>query len=141
MAAANHDIKIEKGQDFVFHVVYQDENGNGIDLSSHSAYMGIKRSKYLDNYIVYFDSNPIGITLNYDGATGGSGGYSGGIRLNRNFGNTGGETGGIYAFIAGATATLGFPDQIGFYDLFINDTNGTIKLVEGRVEIIGEVSQ
>jgi len=141
MAAANHDIKIEKGQDFVFHVVYQDENGNGIDLSSHSAYMGIKRSKYLNKYIVYFDSNPIGITLNYDGATGGTAGYSGGIRLNCNFGNTGGETGGIYTFIAGATATLSFPNENVFYDLFINDTNGTIKLVEGRVEIIGEVSR
>ena len=138
MNPANHDITINKGENFVFHVIYLQENDTGINLESTTAVLGIKRTKYDDSYLAYFTSTPHGCSF-LQGNT--YAGFSGGIRMNRNFGNTGGLTGGIFVYTGGSTAAFLMPSGQAFYDMYLTDSTGTIKLIEGRAEIIGEVTR
>ena len=86
------------------------------------------------------DGKSTGITAGLTGAT--DGGLTGGIFLNRNVGNSGGQTGGVL-IIAGSTATSFIPDGRHQYDMELKyiPTGETIRIIEGRFESNGEVSR
>lgn len=135
---ARHDITSNQGETLNFHIYYTDSSDNGIDLSSYSAEMKVKRTFLGDSSLLYLTQDG-GITA---GVTGSIGGVTGGIFLNRNIGNSGSQTGGIL-IIAGSTATSYIPDGRHHYDLEVKftPTGETIRIIEGRFESNGEVTR
>ena len=143
---AKHDIIAYQGNDFIFHVHYQDENGDGISVPSntYSATMQVRRSTEASSILLNLTSTPYGSTQGCTaGITGGGAGITactGGILMNRSEGDTGGFTGGFYVF-AGATAMGYVPKGRHLYDLEITATGGSTRLLEGRFECVGEITR
>ena len=135
---ARHDITSNQGETLNLHIHYTDSSDDGIDLSSYSAEMKVKRTFLGDSSLLYLTQDG-GITA---GVTGSIGGITGGIFLNRNIGNSGSQTGGIL-IIAGSTATSYIPDGRHLYDLEVKftPTGETTRIIEGRFESNGEVSR
>jgi hypothetical protein len=135
---ARYDITSNQGETLNLHILYTDSDDNGIDLTSYTAEMKVKRSVLGDDSLLYLTQNG-GITA---GLTGSTGGITGGIFLNRNVGNSGSQTGGIL-LIAGSTATSYVPNGRHQYDLEIRytPTGETTRIVEGRFENDGEVTR
>lgn len=134
---ARHDINANQGETLNLHILYTDSDDVGIDLSSYTADMKVKRTFLGDNSLLYLTQNG-GITA---GITGKDGGITGGIFLNRNVGNSGSQTGGVL-IIAGSTATSYIPDGRHHYDMEIRytPTGETTRIIEGRFECNGEVT-
>jgi len=143
---AKHDIVAYQGDDFIFHVHYQDENGDGINVPSgtHSANMQVRRSTDASKILLNLTSDPYSSILGCTaGITGGGTlktSCTGGIVMNRSEGDTGDFTGGIYVF-AGATAMSYVPIGRHLYDLDISSGGGTTRLLHGRFECVGEISR
>ena len=134
---ARHDITSNQGETLNFHIYYTDSGDDGIDLSSYSAEMKVKRTFLGDSSLLYLTQGG-GITA---GLTGSTGGITGGIFLNIDA--TGGsQTGGI-RIVAGSTATSYIPDGRHHYDLEIkySPTGETTRIVEGRFECDGETTR
>ena len=130
---ARHDITANQGETLNLHLSYTDSNDSVIDLSSYTAELQVRRTHYSSDKLLHLT----GTTSGFGGATAGITGATGGIYLNRNAGNTGGETGGIL-IVAGATGTSLVPGGKHLYDLEIN-SNGTVtRLIEGRFECPSE---
>ena len=133
---ARHDITANQGETLNLHLSYTDSNDSVIDLSSYTAELQVRRTHYSSDKLLHLT----GTTSGFGGATAGITGATGGIYLNRNSGNTGGETGGIL-IVAGATGTSLIPGGKHLYDLEIN-SNGTVtRLIEGRFECPSEVTR
>ena len=133
---ARHDITANQGETLNLHLSYTDSNDSVIDLSSYTAELQVRRTHYSSDKLLHLT----GTTSGFGGATAGITGATGGIYLNRNAGNTGGETGGIL-IVAGATGTSLVPGGKHLYDLEIN-SNGTVtRLIEGRFECPSEVTR
>ena len=134
--AANHDINANQGETLNLHILYTDSDDSGIDLSSYIAEMQVRRSSLSDDRILHLYSgiDPGGITAGITGSNSGDG-ITGGIFLNRNIGNSGGQTGGIL-IIAGSTATSHVPSGRHIYDLEVKytPTGDTTRILEGRYE-------
>ena len=132
---ANYDIKISQGDTLTLHLLYQDVSSNSIDLANYEAEMQVRRSPDSSSYLLYITSNPNGLTYGITGSTGG-------IRLNRNKGNTGSETGGILLSL-GATATSYVPHGKHHYDIEIRNTaTGVVtKLIQGNYDSIFEITK
>lgn len=141
---ARYDITSNQGETLHLHILYTDSNDVGIDLSLYSAEMKVKRTFLGNNSLLFLtnvsDGKSTGITAGLTGAT--DGGLTGGIFLNRNVGNSGGQTGGVL-IIAGSTATSFIPDGRHQYDMELKyiPTGETIRIIEGRFESNGEVSR
>tara|TARA_Y100000034_G_C6766883_1_gene341914 strand:+ start:423 stop:836 length:414 start_codon:yes stop_codon:yes gene_type:complete len=135
---SRYDITANQGETLSLHILYTDSNDIGIDLSSYTAEMKVKRTFLGDNSLLYLTQNG-GITA---GVTGSTGGITGGIFLNRNVGNSGSQTGGIL-IIAGSTATSFIPDGRHHYDMEIKytPTGETTRIIEGRFENDGETTR
>ena len=140
--AAKHDIVSNKGETLNLHILYTDSNDSGIDLSSYTAEMQVRRSHLSGERLLHlFSGTAVGITAGLTGH-GDTGGMTGGIFLNRNVGNSGSQTGGIL-LIAGSTATGWIPDGSHHYDMELKYTftGETTRVIEGRFESDGEVTR
>jgi len=141
--ASRHDITSNQGETLNLHLLYTDSNDTGIDLSSYTAEMKVKRTFLGDNSLLFLTNvsagEASGITA---GLTGATGGLTGGIFLNRNVGNSGSQTGGIL-IIAGSTATGFIPSGKHQYDMNIKytPTGETTRIIEGRFDSTGEVAK
>ena len=150
---ARHDIVANQGETLNFHLLYTDTSDSSIDLNQYTAEMKVKRSFLGDDISTILhltgsggDSFTIGVTAGSTasslGMKGPTSGVTGGIFLNRNAGNSGGQTGGIL-IIAGATATSLIPQGKHVYDLELKNilTGSVTRIIDGRFESPGEVSR
>ena len=150
---ARYDIISNQGESLNLHLLYTDTGDSSIDLNEYTAEMKVKRS-FLGNDVStilhltgsagnsYCGGITAGSTASSLGLKGMTFGISGGIFLNRNAGNSGGQTGGIL-IIAGATATSLVPQGKHVYDLELKNviTGSTTRLLDGRFESPGEVTR
>ena len=142
---ARYDITSNQGETLHLHILYTDSSDVGINLSSYSAEMRVKRTFLGDNsssllHLTNVSSGKgTGIT---SGITGATSGLTGGIFLNRNVGNSGSQTGGVL-IIAGSTATGFIPNGVHHYDMEIKyaPTGETTRIIEGRFASDGEVTK
>ena len=150
---ARHDIVSNQGETLNLHLLYTDTDDSAIDLNQYTAEMKVKRSFLGDDVSTILhltgsggSSFTIGVTAGSTasslGMKGHTSGVTGGIFLNRNAGNSGGQTGGIL-IIAGATATSLIPQGKHIYDLELKNviTGSTTKIIDGRFESPGEVTR
>lgn len=150
--AAQYDLTINKNETFSLYVEYMDETNTLVNFigptASNPIYyskMMIKRYKKDTEALVLLKSYPYEILCGTTAA-----GPSGGIQLNRNSTNTGGQTGGILIDMnAYATMNALVPEKV-FYDLFVVKTpNGvtagltgsvSTKLLEGAINVVQAVT-
>ena len=144
--SAKYDISLFQGETLNLHLLYLDENDNAITVpdNTYSSRFQVRRSSDATSILLDVNSSPYGVTA---GITGG--GYTGatayasttgGIKLNRNMGDTGGQTGGILIF-AGATAMGHVPSGRHLYDLQLGVSGETTQLIHGRFESYGEITR
>lgn len=130
--AGYHDIIAYKGSAFRHHFKLLDENGNGINLTSSSAKMQIRRSPLDEDVLLDFGLN--GVTLNYFGLTGSTlSNFSatGGIDLNTSYLGVTGDTGGIYVY-APSVVMDNTPVGNWMYSLVLTISGDDENLVQGR---------
>jgi hypothetical protein len=135
---AKYDLTANQGSNYNFFLEYINSSDQNVNLAGYSASMQIRRAKTSDYPLVFITG--FGSTYGYTG--GFTTGYSGmgGISLNTNY--TGASlTGGIYIKID-ALSTGSLPIGKHFYDLELTiGTTFTNKLVEGRIEVVGETTR
>ena len=129
-----YDIPTQRNCTFQFHVEYQDENGNGVDLTGYTARFHVRPDpnsaiKYLEITVSGVTSG--GSTGSWTGTAGVSG--SGGISLNK--GETGaGLTGGV--LITADSTTMGYiPYGKWWYSLDITKGTTTDEILFGRFDV------
>ena len=148
--SAKYDISLFQGETLNLHLLYLDENDNAITVpdNTYSSRFQVRRSSDATSILLDVNSSPYGVTAGITGGTGefihtGATAYAsttGGIKLNRNMGDTGGQTGGILIF-AGATAMGHVPDGRHLYDLQLGASGETTQLIHGRFECHGEITR
>jgi|TARA_B100001059_G_C17700101_1_gene509612 hypothetical protein len=145
--AVNYNIEAEKGSTFVLHVQYLDDDNNVVDLSGMTASMQVRRYDSSDTKLVEWKSHNGGVSIFPLGVTSGKGnsGGSGGILLNATY--TGGQlagmsgsTGGIYV-VADPTTMTNVPEGQHYYDIELIQGNTILRLVQGRFEVVGNVTR
>ena len=129
-----YDIPTQRNSTFQFHVEYQDESGNGVDLTGYTARFHVRPNpnsdaKYLEITVSGVTSG--GSTGSWTGTAGVSG--SGGISLNK--GETGaGLTGGV--LITADSTTMGYiPYGKWWYSLDITKGTTTDEILFGRFDV------
>lgn len=150
--AVNYNLNADRGTDFVLHLQYIDNDDVPVDISGMTAEMQVRRHRSSGTTLISWISSPTGdwdssyATL-YDSVPGfiGATTGSGGIKLTSSYtggtaGNTLGVTGGIWV-IADPTTTANLPVGQHFYDLELYSSNTTVKLLEGRFEVKGNVTR
>jgi len=118
MAAKCYNITIEQGADFQLELVYQDDNGDPIDLTGYTAEMQIREKLTTD---------PPFLTLST---------ANGRIVID-------GPNGSITLSIANAD-TAALTQTAGVYDLELTSGDATpviVRLIEGQVKISQEVTR
>lgn len=140
--SAKYDISIFQGETFNLHLLYLDTSDSSIDIPStaYSARLQVRRSSDAKSILLDLTSSPYGCTAGITGSGVLDTSCTGGIKLNRNMGDTGDQTGGMYVF-AGATAMGYVPAGRHFYDLQISATGETSQLIHGRFECDGEITR
>ena len=129
---AKYDLSINKGSNFNFWLQYLTDGNTGVNLSSYTGEMQIKRYRGEDYPLLFVSTR--GLTYGYTGGfTTGIAGI-GGISLNTNYDATS-LTGGINIKIdPNSTESLPFGKY--FYDVKLNiGTTYSQRLLEGRVAI------
>ena len=139
---------MEQGETFTLFLTYNDSAGAGVDLSTYTANMQIRRTHGVDNLLLFASGTTLDSSVTGGGSTGewtpgttfaGLAG-TGGISLNVNSNGVAGTTGGILVQVDSFT-TSNLPSGRHFYDLEV-DTNGTVtKIVRGRFEVLPEVTR
>tara|TARA_R100000315_G_C5125276_1_gene71556 strand:+ start:29 stop:460 length:432 start_codon:yes stop_codon:yes gene_type:complete len=142
--AVNYNLEAEQGSDFIFHVKYIDDANSPVDLSGMTAEMQVRRHSGSSSTLAEWATSATGDWDSSTVTTGSTGG-SGGIRINATYtGGTyagqSGSTGGIWV-IADPTTMSNVPTGQHHYDLELNLSNSTIRLVEGRFEVKGNVTR
>ena len=129
-----YDIPTQRNSTFQFHVEYQDENENGVDLTGYTARFHVRPDpnsaiKYLEITVSGVTSG--GSTGSWTGTAGVSG--SGGITLNK--GETGAAlTGGV--LITADSTTMGYiPYGKWWYSLDITKGTTTDEILFGRFDV------
>jgi hypothetical protein len=129
-----YDIPTQRNSTFQFHVEYQDENGNGVNLTGYTARFHVRpnpdsATKYLEITVSGVTSG--GSTGSWTGTAGVSG--SGGISLNK--GETGAAlTGGV--LITVDSTTMGYiPYGKWWYSLDITKGTTTDEILFGRFDV------
>lgn len=136
--SAYYDLTLNRNESFSLYLDYLDVNDAPVDLTSYYARMMIKQYRQDPDWTVSLKSNPYGISC---GSTGTAfDGPSGGIKLNRNSGDTGGYTGGILVKI-NPYVSMEIPVGKSFYDIFIVTDGKSTKVLEGAIEIVQEVTK
>lgn len=143
MPASKYDIYAEQGSTFKLHLDYKYKGGTGIDLSTFTGEMQVRRSEK-DSQAVLFLTH-LGVTGG--GSTGeftiGVNGVAGigGISFNTSTNGTVGYTGGIM-FRVDKTTMKNIPAGKHFYDFEITNSVGeTYRLVEGSFEVSREITR
>jgi len=126
MAAGKYTFFIEQGATTDFELVWKDNNGNPVDLSSYSARMQI-RSDYGVSLICSLSSS-----LDADGT---------GLNLSGSNGTTPLASGSIGIFISAASSSA-FTFGEAKYDLELEHTSTSYvtRLIEGKVKLSKEVT-
>ena len=135
--AAKYDLSIHRGTNFNLFMQYLGTADNGITLSGYKASMQMKRYKDAELPLLFVTGS--GVTAGY--TAGFTSGYTGigGISLDKNYDGTA-LTGGIYIRI-GHETTSRLPVGRLLYDLELSiGTTYVNKILEGRVDVIGDVS-
>ena len=144
--SAQYDLILNRNENFTLYLEYQDESGSRIDLVGNTASdplyyakMMIKPYKKDTQAVVLLKSDPFQVLCGTTQA-----GISGGIKLNRNFGNTGGYTGGIFITVNPLVTLTISPGKL-FYDIFLIGRTGDVKgfstkLLEGSVDVVQEIT-
>lgn len=135
---AKYDLSLNQGSNLDLWIQYLTDGNTAVDLSSYSAEMQIRRSKDYTYPLMFLTKS--GVTYGYTGGfTTGIAGI-GGISLNTNY--TGSSiTGGIY-IKANPTSTANLPVGRHFYDLELSiGTTLNIRILEGKIDIVGEVTR
>jgi len=148
--AAHYDITLNRNENFHLYLEYTDGDdlvdfvGLTADNPIYYTKMMIKKYAKDDEAVVLLKSFPYEVLC---GTT--FPGPSGGIKLNRNSGDTSGQTGGILVNMNSFVTRTLSPGK-SFYDLFIIQTpNGasagltgsiSTKLLEGSIDVIQEVT-
>jgi len=145
--AVNYNLEAEQGSEFIFHVKYIDDSNVPVDLSGMTAAMQVRRHSASSSTLIEWASSA---TADWDSSTvtTGSTGGSGGIRINATYtGGTGGalngqsgSTGGIW-IIADPSTMSNVPKGQHHYDLELNSSNTTVRLVEGRFQVKGNITR
>lgn len=134
---AKYDLSINKHSDFNIWLQYLTDGNTGVDLTSYSAEMQIKRYRGADYPLLFATTN--GLTYGYTGGLTTGIGITGGIYLNKNFNNTNLNGGINIKFDYNATDSL--PIGKYFYDLrLLIGTTYAQRLLEGRVTVEGDVT-
>ena len=136
--AAKYDLSIHQGSNFDLWLQYLTDGNTAVDLASYGARMQVRRAKESTYPLVFFTKN--GLTYGY--TAGYTAGYSGvgGISLNVNY-DTSAITGGIL-ITADPTTTSSLPIGRHLYDVELTiGTTYSHKILEGRVDIIGETTR
>ena len=152
--AGTHDIFVEQGVNFEFHLSYQDSSGSGLTLDDYNASMQVRRSANSSNLLLWVTGTTYSITAgtpHSGGVTGGGDtgefgtttGVSGYGNINLDVSSTGvtGSTGGILVTIDADTMS-NVPSGRHVYDIEI--TKGTTtsnRLLKGRFEVEAEVTK
>lgn len=135
---AKYDLILNQGSNLDLWLQYLTDGNTAVDLSGYSAKMQVRRAKEYAYPLMFITGS--GVTYGYTG--GFTTGFSspGGISLNTNY--TGSSiTGGIY-ITAGITATAALPTGRHFYDLELSiGTTFTTRILEGKLDVIGEVTR
>ena len=144
MPASRYDIYAEQGTTFKLHLDYKysGSGGTGIDLSSHTGEMQVRKSLKDSDIIMHLTNNGVtggGSTGEFTSGSGISG--SGGISFNVNTAGVIGYTGGILLRIDNTTM-MNCPSGKHFYDLELTNATGEVmRLVEGVFEISREITR
>jgi len=136
--AAKYDLSIYQGSNFDLWLQYLTDGNTAVDLSNYGARMQVRRAKESVYPLIFFTKT--GLTYGY--TAGYTAGYSGvgGISLNINYDTTG-ITGGIL-ITADPTTTSALPVGRHLYDVELTiGTTYSHKILEGRVDIIGETTR
>ena len=144
MKAGKYDISVDQGSTFVFHLTYQNTDGNVIDLGSYSASMQVRRSIVDPDLLLDISSaNGVtggGITGEYSSGGGSAANIISGMTLNGDSGGDGNGTGGIYIKIDNDTMK-NVPTGKHSYDLEITTGTTVHKILKGRFEVEGETTR
>jgi hypothetical protein len=149
---ARYDLIINKNEPFNLYIEYTDDTGNLVDFIGPTAdnpryysKMMIKRYVTDEDALVLLKSYPFDLL---SGST--SEGLSGGILLNRNSTNTGGQTGGVFLTMNSFATFSALPAGKLFYDIFVIKTPSGVsagltggvstKLLEGSVDVRASVT-
>tara|TARA_Y100001963_G_scaffold159946_1_gene266423 strand:+ start:857 stop:1309 length:453 start_codon:yes stop_codon:yes gene_type:complete len=147
--ALNYNLKAEKGSNFTLHLRYLNDDETVVDLigSGYTAAMQVRRHpESTDTLLNFASSNGPKWIFGQNGVTAGDTGGSGGIRLNASYtGGTAsinlgvsGSTGGIY-ITADSSTMKNVPTGNHFYEIDLLSGTTTLRLLEGRFEVVGNV--
>tara|TARA_B100001094_G_C18036783_1_gene722939 strand:- start:416 stop:868 length:453 start_codon:yes stop_codon:yes gene_type:complete len=147
--ALNYNLKAQRGSNFVLHLKYLDDSNDAVDLvgTGFTASMQVRRhSESEDSLLSFASHNSVASLFGQNGVTAGVTGGSGGILINASY--TGGiqqngigvsgNTGGIY-IEADAGTMKNVPVGDHFYELDLLSGTTTLRLIEGRFTVVGDV--
>jgi hypothetical protein len=142
MPASRYDIRAEQGATFKLHFHYKFSGGTGIDLSTFTGRMQVRRSSRDPQVLLFLTENGVtggGITGEFD--IGGGIAGVGGISFNTSIYGTSGFTGGIFLRVDADTMTNA-PAGKHFYDLELKNSVGEVmRFVEGSFDISREITR
>ena len=132
----SYNLTANKGTDFILFVRYLDSNDNGVTLSDagYTAAMQVRRHSASTSTLLDFNSTVFG----QSGVTAGNTGGSGGIKLDVGVTGSGSYGGGIY-IEANATTMSNVPAGRHFFELDLLKGTSTLRLLEGRFEVTGDI--
>jgi hypothetical protein len=142
MPASRYDIIAEQGTTFKLWMNYKYAGGTGIDISSFTGEMQVRRSSKDSNVILHLTTNGVtggGTTGDFILGSGVAG--VGGISFNTSIEGATGYTGGIFIRIDKTTMSNA-PYGKHFYDLELTNSLGeTLRLIEGSFDINREITR
>ena len=154
MPAGNYDIKTEQGTTFLLHMVFQDSDGDAIDLNSYTTgQMQVRRSKDTNKKILMVDDSGVtgggstgefGVIFGTTGATFDGVSGTGSIKLNTS--SSGGDsassqmTGGILLKIDAETMS-NIPEGRFLYDIELVKGTNVDRILQGNFDVDGEVTR
>ena len=148
MVAGEHDIKVDQGSTFKFHLTYQSGN-TGIDLANYKANMQVRGSFSNDRIILSLEGTTAASSLTGGGSTGyfeGTGGVvgTGGAFLNVDKAGNTGTTGGLL-LQADFGTMQNVPHGRHFYDIELTnltpDPNEVTRILKGSYTVDAEVTR
>ena len=126
MAAGKYSFTIEQGATTQFQVVYQDANGDPINLSGYHARMQIRETKTATTVICGLSSS-----LDNDGT---------GLNLSGSNGNLPLASGSIAVYISAASSS-NFDFDTALYDLELVSGSFVRRLIQGVIKLDKEVTR
>jgi hypothetical protein len=142
MPASRYDIYAEQGSTFKLHFHYKYSGGTGIDLSSYTGQLQVRRSVKDEKAILFLSTSGVtggGITGEFIPGINGIAGV-GGISFNTSIDGTA-LTGGIL-FKIDSNTMKNTPSGKHFYDFeLVNNAGDVTRLTEGSFDISREITR